>query len=104
MKSKSNVSDKQMQISTQFFVNLLGQLGVDFDRIGIQKTTELVEQTAATWLKFVDLAMEKTALEPTKLAWQEFKKSGYNSNVIADRPDVEIALEVYTKKFIENLI
>ena len=104
MKSQNSVSEKQNQESVQFFVNLLGNLGVDFDKIGVEKTAELVNQTAVTWLKFVDVAMEKTASSDINEHWEKFKSSGYNAKIGQQYPDLDLAIQAFTIKFIENLI
>lgn len=104
MKSQNSVSETQTQDSIQFFVNLLGNLGVDFDRIGVEKTTELVQETATTWLKFVDVAMKKTASSDIKEHWEKFKNSNYSPTVGQQYPDLDLVIQAYTIKFIENLI
>jgi collagenase-like PrtC family protease len=104
MKPLKTVQELQVQDTTAYFVNMLLKLGVDFAKLTPQKGDELVMQTAKAWLLFIDSCMQQTNIEQTKAAWEEFKQSNYNSKVSQKYPDLDIAIKVYTQKFIENLI
>lgn len=104
MNSQNSVQTQNINNSVQYFVNLLGELGVDFNKIGVEKSTDLVEKTATLWVKFIENCINKVATEDVKQGWIEFKNSNFNPKINLKYPQLEIALKVYSQKFIENLI